>query len=479
MSSYPELALYINGEWRQGSEGKTEEVINPATEEVLGELPHASRADLDAALAAADGAFKTWSGMLPVARAKVLKKVADLIREQSDSLAEVMTLEQGKPLAESQLEWGLCADIFEWMAEEGKRIYGRVIPARFAATRAMVIQEPVGPVAAFTPWNFPGYMPARKLAAALAAGCTTLIKPSEETPGCAIALAKICEQAGLPAGAVNVVFGVPAEVSEYVVPHPSVRKITFTGSIPVGKHLAALAATHMKKYTMELGGHAPVVVFDDVDVEKVVKITGAGKFRNAGQVCVSPTRFYVHENIHDSFVEKFTAFAKGLKVGNGMDADTQMGPMANARRLDTMDDMVNDARERNAAVKTGGNRIGNQGFYFEPTVMSELDDDAKIMNEEPFGPLAPIARFSNMNEVLDRANRLPVGLAAYAFTSDNNKAMALSEGIETGMLAINSMAVSAPEMPFGGVKDSGVGREGGIEGLIEHTHAKLVSLAEA
>ena len=476
---YPELSLYINGIWRQGSTGKTEEVINPATEAVLGLLPHATPDDLNEAAEAAQAAFTDWGTQLPLARAKILKKIGDLIREQTDELAEIMTLEQGKTLTESRLEWGLCADIFEWMAEEGKRSYGRIVPSRFDGTRVMVIHEPVGPVAAFTPWNFPAYMPARKLAAALAAGCTAIIKPSEETPGCTMALAKICEQAGLPKGALNVVFGVPAEVSEYLVPHPAVRKITFTGSIPVGKHLASLAAQHMKKYTMELGGHAPVVVFDDVDVDKVVNMTGMGKFRNAGQVCIAPTRFFIHESIHDQFVEKLTSMANNLKVGNGLEADTAMGPMANPRRLDAMDAFVTDARERGASIKTGGNRIGNQGFFFEPTVMSELNDDAKIMNEEPFGPLAPITRFSNMNEVLDRANRLPVGLAAYAFTSNNNRAMELSESLQSGMVAINSLAISAPELPFGGVKDSGVGREGSIEGLLEHMHAKMVSLTPA
>ncbi|MCB1808118.1 MAG: NAD-dependent succinate-semialdehyde dehydrogenase, partial [Candidatus Competibacteraceae bacterium] len=406
---YPNLSLYIDGEWTQGSSGRTEPVINPATEEVLAELPHASRADLDAALDAAQRGFKLWSTKLPLERARILKKIADLLRERSDDLGRVMTLEQGKTLTEAKMEVMMCAETFEWMAEEGKRVYGRIVPSRFGHNnRLMVVYEPAGPVAAFTPWNFPMLMPARKLAAALAAGCSAIIKPSEETPGCTIALAQVCADAGLPAGVLNVVFGVPAEVSEYVIPHPAVRKVTFTGSIPVGKHLAALAAREMKKFTMELGGHAPVVIFDDVDVDKVAKMAAAGKFRNAGQVCVSPTRFYVHESIHDRFVQTFTDISKSLKIGNGLDESTQMGPLANPRRLDAMDDFVGDARERGATIQTGGNRIGNQGFFFEPTVISELDDDAKIMNQEPFGPLAPVARFSTLDEVIERANRLPV-----------------------------------------------------------------------
>ena len=476
---YPNLSLYIDGEWTQGSSGRTEPVINPATEEVLAELPHASRADLDAALDAAQRGFKLWSTKLPLERARILKKIADLLRERSDDLGRVMTLEQGKTLAEAKMEVMMCAETFEWMAEEGKRVYGRIVPSRFGHNnRLMVVYEPAGPVAAFTPWNFPMLMPARKLAAALAAGCSAIIKPSEETPGCTIALAQVCADAGLPAGVLNVVFGVPAEVSEYVIPHPAVRKVTFTGSIPVGKHLAALAAREMKKFTMELGGHAPVVIFDDVDVDKVAKMAAAGKFRNAGQVCVSPTRFYVHESIHDRFVQTFTDISKSLKIGNGLDESTQMGPLANPRRLDAMDDFVGDARERGATIQTGGNRIGNQGFFFEPTVISELDDDAKIMNQEPFGPLAPVARFSTLDEVIERANRLPVGLAAYAFTGSNKRAMALSEGLEAGMVGVNSFNIAAPEAPFGGVKDSGMGREAGSEGLLEHFHVKMVSLTE-
>ena len=476
---YPNLALYINGEWQPGNSGRSEPVINPATEETLGELPHASQSDLDAALAAAEYGFKVWSAKLPLERARVLKKTADLLRERVEDLGRIMTLEQGKVLAEAKMEVLMCAETFEWMAEEGKRVYGRVVPSRFGHNnRLMVIYEPVGPVAAFTPWNFPMLMPARKLAAALAAGCSAVIKPAEETPGCTIALAQACADAGLPAGVLNVVFGVPAEVSEYIIPHPAVRKITFTGSIPVGKHLAAMAAREMKKYTMELGGHAPVVIFDDVDVDKVAKTAAAGKFRNAGQVCVSPTRFYVHEAIHDRFVQTFTDISKNLKVGNGLDESSQMGPMANPRRLDAMDDFVGDARERGAKIQTGGNRIGNQGFFFGPTVISEVNEDAKIMNEEPFGPLAPVARFSTMDEVIERANRLPVGLAAYAFTTSNKRAMALSEGLEAGLVGVNSFNIAAPEAPFGGVKDSGVGREAGSEGLLEHFHAKMVSLTE-
>ncbi|MFO1352830.1 MAG: NAD-dependent succinate-semialdehyde dehydrogenase [Gammaproteobacteria bacterium] len=476
---YPQLSLYIDGEWRQGSTGESSPVINPATTEVLGQLPHASSADLDEALAAADRGFKVWRAMLPLERGRILKKVGDLMRERLDELATLMTMEQGKILAESKAEILSTADSFEWMAEEGKRTYGRIVPSRFTGTRMLVVHEPVGPVAAFSPWNFPALMAGRKMATALAAGCSVIIKPAEETPGIAIAIAKLCEQAGVPKGVLNVVFGVPAKISEYLIRSPIIRKVTFTGSIPVGKHLAKLAAEGMKKYTMELGGHAPVVVFDDVDVEKVAKIAGSGKYRNAGQVCVSPTRFYVHESIHDRFVEAFTHVAKNLKVGNGLDPASQMGPMANPRRLDAMDDFVADARDRGAAVKTGGKRIGNQGFFFEPTVLSEVPDDAKVMTQEPFGPLAPITRFSSFDEVVKRANGLPYGLAAYAFTRSAERAQNISDALEAGMVAVNSLAVAAPEAPFGGVKDSGVGREAGIEGILEHTVMKMVSQALA
>lgn len=472
---YEDLALYIDGEWCQGSTGESEDVINPATEKVLGVLPHASPADLDRALDAADRGFRTWRAVKPLERAGILKRVGELIRARADRIARIMTLEQGKPLPEALAEVQITADSYEWAAEECKRTYGRVIPSRFDGTRMMAVYQPIGPVAAFSPWNFPALMPGRKVATALAAGCSVIVKPAEETPGTAIAIVRLCEEAGVPKGVVNVVFGVPADVSEHLIPSPVIRKISFTGSIPVGKHLAKLAAEGMKKVTMELGGHSPVVIFDDVDVEKVARITAAAKYRNAGQVCIAPSRFYVHDSVHDGFVEKFVEISRSLKLGDGLDDATRMGPMANPRRIEAMEDFVADARDHGAKVHCGGARRGNQGFFFEPTVLTDVPDDAKVMRLEPFGPLAPIVRFESFDEVVERANSLPYGLAAYAFTTSSRRAMDIADALEAGMVAVNSMIVASPETPFGGVKESGVGHEAGIEGVLEHMVLKMIS----
>ncbi len=476
---YETLELLVDGEWRQGSDSITEDVISPATEKVLGQLPHASPADLDRALDAADRAFKSWRRVNPHERARLLKRVAVLIRENAEHIARVMTLEQGKPLAEARAEVEVTAESHEWAAEECKRTYGRVVPSRYDGTKMLVEYEPVGPVAAFSPWNFPALMPMRKVATAVAAGCSVIVKPAEETPGTAIAISRLYAQAGAPPGLVNVVFGVPAEVSRHLIASPVIKKITFTGSIPVGKQLMRLAADGIKKITLELGGHAPVVVFDDVDVGKVAEIAAAGKHRNAGQVCISPTRFYVHKSIHGRFVESFTEVFRNLPVGDGLDESVKMGPMANPRRVDAMEDFVSDAKVHGARVQCGGERIGNQGFFFQPTVLTEVPDDARIMREEPFGPVAPIVPFSDYDEVVARANSLPYGLAAYAFTASENRARGLAEDLEAGMVGINSLTVASPETPFGGVKESGIGREAGIEGILEHMEMKTVSLTGA
>ena len=476
---YETLELLVDGEWRQGSDGITEDVINPATEKVLGQLPHASLADLDQALDAAERAFKSWRKVNPHERAKLLKRVAALIRENAEHIATVMTLEQGKTLAESRAEVEITAESHEWAAEECKRTYGRVVPSRYDGTKMLVEYEPVGPVAAFSPWNFPALMPMRKVATAVAAGCSVIVKPAEETPGTALAMARLYAEAGAPPGLVNVVFGVPAEVSKHLIASPVIRKISFTGSIPVGKQLMRLAADGMKKITLELGGHAPVVVFDDVDVIKVAKIAAAGKHRNSGQVCISPTRFYVHESIHRRFVETFADVFKNLLVGDGLDENVKMGPMANPRRVDAMEGFVSDARAHGATVQCGGERIGNQGFFFQPSVLTEVPDNARIMTEEPFGPVAPIVSFSDYDEVIERANSLPFGLAAYAFTASEGRALGLAADLQAGMVAINSLLVASPETPFGGVKESGIGREAGIEGILEHMEMKTVSLTGA
>ncbi len=476
---YEKLELLINGKWRQGADWVSEEVLNPATEAVLGRLPHAGRADLDEALESSARAFKQWRRVNPYERAKLLKRVAALIREHAEPIARVMTLEQGKTLAESRIEVEITAESHEWAAEECKRTYGRIVPSRYDGVRMLVDFEPIGPVAAFSPWNFPALMPMRKVATAIAAGCSVIVKPAEETPGTAIAIARLYQAAGAPDGLLNVVFGVPAEVSEHLIRSPVIRKISFTGSTPVGKQLTKLAAEGMKKVTMELGGHAPVVVFDDVDVDKVAKMSAGGKHRNAGQVCISPTRFYVHEKIHPQFVETFCEVFESLRVGDGLEEGTQMGAMANARRIDAMREFVDDARSRGAQVRTGGESIGNQGYFFQPTVLTDVPDDAKIMNDEPFGPIAPIVPFNEYDEVLSRANKLEYGLAAYAFTGSTGRAQRLASDLEAGMVAINSFSIASPETPFGGVKESGIGREAGLEGILEHMEMKTISLTAA
>ena len=474
---YTDLALYIDGKWLNGDGRKGEDVINPATGKALGHLPHASKADLDHALAAADKAFALWKSTSAYDRSKIMRKAADLLRERADHVARVQTQEQGKPFPESRGEVVTSADIIDWYAEEGRRAYGRIVPGRQKGVRQIVMQEPVGVVAAFTPWNFPTLTPVRKIAGALAAGCTIIIKASEETPGGCVELVKCFADAGLPAGVLNLVFGVPAEVSEHLIPSPLVKKISFTGSIPVGKHLAALAAKGMKKATMELGGHSPVVVFADVDPEKAADTIAAFKYRNAGQVCISPTRFYVQEQSYPKFLARFTEYAKGIKLGDGMEKGTTMGPLANPRRLDAMESFVNDAKERGGKIVTGGSRHGNQGFFFQPTVITEVPDDSKIMTQEPFGPVAPIVPFKTFDEVVERANSLEFGLAAYAFTSSAATATAIGDAIQSGMVGVNSVAISTPETPFGGIKESGYGSEGGMEGLQAYMNTKFISQA--
>jgi succinate-semialdehyde dehydrogenase/glutarate-semialdehyde dehydrogenase len=474
---YPEVSLHIDGSWSKGSGGRSLPILNPATGDAIGAVPVAEKADLDRALAAADKGFKTWKKVSAFDRYKLMRKAADILRSRADDIAKIMTQEQGKPLVEAKGETLAGADVIDWFAEEGRRAYGRVIPARADGVYQLVIKEPVGPVAAFTPWNFPINQAVRKVSAAIATGCSVILKGPEETPGACAALIQAYLDAGLPPGVVNLVYGVPSEISEYLIPHPIIRKMSFTGSTAVGKQLAALAGAHMKRVTMELGGHAPAIVFEDADVDAAVKILSANKYRNAGQVCVSPTRFLVHEKIYGAFVDKFVAAAKGLKVGDGMDKDTRMGPLANARRIEAMDRFVSDAVAKGAKLQTGGKRIGNKGFFFEPTVMTDVPLDAKIMNEEPFGPLAPITPFKEFDAVVQEANRLPYGLAAYAYTRSAKTAAAIGAAIETGMVSINHHGLALPEVPFGGVKDSGYGSEGGSEAIEGYLNTKFVTQA--
>jgi len=472
---YEKLEMLIDGQWCQGSEGKTEDVLNPATEQVLGKLPHASKKDLDRALAAAQKGFDVWKKTSAYERSKIFRKAVDLIRQRADAIATTLTLEEGKPIGEAKLEVGVTADILEWYGEEGKRAYGRVIPARMANVRQTVLREPIGPCAAFTPWNFPGVTPGRKVGGALAAGCSLIMKASEETPGVAIAIGRAFQDAGLPPGVLNIVFGAPADVSTHLIASPIIKKISFTGSIPVGKHLAKLAAEGMKKATMELGGHSPVIVFDDADPVKAAEIAAAGKYRNAGQVCVSPTRFFVHEKVYDKFAERFISYAKGLKLGNGLEAGTTMGPLANVRRVGAMEAIVADAQQHGAKVEAGGKRSGNQGYFFEPTVMTGVSAKAKLMFQEPFGPVAPIVPFKSFDEVIERANGLEFGLAAYAFTSSTKTAAQVADALDSGMVGVNHLGISVPESPFGGIKESGYGHEGGIEGLDAYLISKFVT----
>ena len=473
---YSEIGLFIDGGWRiNGSGGQAGEVINPATGKPFARLPHAGKADLDEALAAALKGFSVWRAMSAFDRCKIMHKTADLLRERCDAVARVLVQDQGKVLAEARAEVLTSVDILDWYAEEGRRSYGRIIPGRVRGIRQLVLHEPVGIVAAFTPWNFPVLTPARKIGGALAAGCSIIIKASEETPGACVELVKCFADAGLPAGVLNLVFGVPVDISKHLLAEHAIKKISFTGSIAVGKHLAGLAAKTMKRSTMELGGHSPVVVFGDADPEKAADTIAAFKFRNAGQVCISPTRFYVQEDSYKRFVSRFVGYASGIRLGDGLDAGTTMGPLANARRLDAMDSFVADAKERGGTVVTGGRRCGNHGYFYEPTVITGIPDDADVMTQEPFGPLAPIVTFKTFEEVVERANSLPFGLAAYAFTSSNATATAIGDAIEAGMVGVNSVAISTPETPFGGIKESGHGSEGGIEGLSAYLNTKFVS----
>ena len=475
--TYPQVNLHIDGAWVKGAGGKSEPVLNPATGDSIGDVPHADKADLDRALAAAEKGFKAWRKVSAYDRYKLMRKAADIFRSRIDEIAAVLTLEQGKPLAEAKGEAMAGADVIDWFAEEARRAYGRVIPARGEGIYQIVVKEPVGPVAAFTPWNFPINQAVRKISAAVATGCSVIIKGPEETPASCAALVQAYLDAGLPAGVINLVFGVPAEISEYLIPHPTIRKISFTGSTVVGKHLASLAGAHMKRVTMELGGHAPAIVFDDADVDVAVKLLSANKFRNAGQVCVSPTRFLVQEKVYEPFVEKFVKAAKAIKVGDGLDKETRMGPLANARRIEAMERFITDAKAKGAKVETGGNRIGNKGFFFEPTVLTDVPKDAKIMNEEPFGPVAPITPFKDFESVVSEANRLPYGLAAYAYTRSAKTAAAIGAAVETGMISINHHGLALPEVPFGGVKDSGYGSEGGSEAIEGYLVTKFITQA--
>jgi succinate-semialdehyde dehydrogenase/glutarate-semialdehyde dehydrogenase len=462
--AYPGLGMHIDGEWIGLGDRRVHQVIDPATGAVLGDLPLADAADLDRALDAARRAYPRWRATTPLERGAVLRKAAQLLRDRVETIARNATREEGKTVAETRIEVMGSANLFDFYAEEARRVYGRVL-VRPAGQRSLVVHEPVGPVAAFAPWNFPVNNPARKLGAPIAAGCSVILKPAEEAPASAMAVVQALLDAGLPKGVCQLVFGVPDEVSRHLLASPIIRKLSFTGSTVVGKHLLKLAADTMKRTTMELGGHAPVIIFDDCDLEKTVETLAVGKIRNAGQVCVSPTRFYVQEGIHDRFVEAFAARIGRVQVGNGLDAESNMGPMANPRRPAAMEQFIADAVAKGARLRTGGEAIDGDGFFWRPTVLSDVPVEARIMNEEPFGPVVVTAPFRTFDDVVEQANRLPFGLAAFAFTENGRRANLIGDAIEAGMVGINTVLLAAPDAPFGGVKESGHGAEDGPEGL--------------
>jgi succinate-semialdehyde dehydrogenase/glutarate-semialdehyde dehydrogenase len=473
--SYPNTELFINGKWRAAISNDWLDVINPATEESVGKVAVAQISDLDEALDAANVAFKLWRNTPPFARYKIMRRAADLLRERADSVAKIMTIEQGKPIAEAKGETMLGADTIDWYAEEGRRAYGRVIPSQLANVNQIIIKEPVGPVAAFSPWNFPINQAVRKISGAVAAGCSIILKGPEDTPASCAELVRAFADAGIPDGVINLVYGVPADISNYLIPHPIIKKISFTGSTAVGKELAALAARHMKLSTMELGGHAPAIVFNDADLAAALDVLTTQKFRNAGQVCVAPTRFLIQDELYEKFVDGYVQLAKKVQLGNGLETSTSMGPLAHDRRLAAVEELVQDAVDLGAKIHCGGQRPKNVGYFYPPTVLTGVPKSARMMNEEPFGPVIPISSFTTVDEVLEEANRLPYGLSAYAYTASSETADRVGREIESGIIGINHHGQPAIETPFGGVQDSGQGKENGSEGLESYMHSKLIS----
>ncbi len=474
---YADLRLIVGGEEIRANARETIPVINPATSQIIGHLPKATSDDLARALESAARGFERWRKTPALERSGILRVAAALIRERLEEIARTMTLEQGKPLYEARLEVTSTAEIFEWMAEESRRAYGRVVPARSPSIRQLVLREPVGPVAAFTPWNFPAVLPGRKLAGSLAAGCSIILKPDEETPGTALALVQALLDAGLPEDVVNVVFGTPSPISETLIASPIIRKISFTGSTAVGKHLAKLAAAHVKACTLELGGHAPVIVTEKADLDKAVSLSTIFKYRNAGQVCAAPGRFLVHERVYDEFIDGFSKTVAGLRVGSGIDEATQMGALTNERRRNAVETFIEDAKERGAQVITGGCRVDGDGYFFAPTVLAEVPTDARVLNEEPFGPIAIVTKVPDLATAIRIGNSLPYGLASYAFTQDFAEQLEISNDLQAGMIGINHFALGLAEIPFGGVKESGYGSEGGTEGLDAYLVTKSVTTA--
>ncbi|RST30287.1 NAD-dependent succinate-semialdehyde dehydrogenase [Sphingomonas ginkgonis] len=475
LSYEADLKLFINGSWRAGEERDHFQVRNPATGETIGELPLASTADLDEALDAAERAWPAWKELGVDKRGAILKKAAALLFERADHIGRILVHEQGKPFAEAKGEVMGAAQLFDYYAEEAKRSYGRVL-VRQPGQRSIVIPQPAGPTATFTPWNFPIYLLAKKVSAALAAGCTVISKPAEETPGCCAELARALADAGIPKGVFQLVHGVPDTVSRHLIGSGVIRKVSFTGSTPVGRHLMKLCADGPKRVTMELGGHAPVLIFDDCDLDKTLDAVVPQKFRNAGQVCVSPTRFYVQEGIYEAFAKGFAERTKAVKTGFGLESGVGMGPLANDRRVPAISALVEDARAKGARVLAGG-EAGDRGYFYQPTLLADVPLEAEVMSTEPFGPLALMRPFASDDEAIEQANRLPFGLAAFVFTENGRRANRLGDEIESGMVGINNFNVSAADAPFGGIKDSGFGSEGGVEGLQSYQVTKAIHMA--
>jgi succinate-semialdehyde dehydrogenase/glutarate-semialdehyde dehydrogenase len=470
--------LFLDGDWTDSSDGATTDVLDPATEELYGTIARATESDIDAALVSAQSGLALWRATDAWTRSARIRRVAELLREWAPAAAFVMTSEQGKPLAEAEAEWNAAADQFDWYADEARRIYGRTVDGHSTDVRITVRREPVGVVAAFASWNFPALLPARKMAPALAAGCSVIVKPAEEAPFSTLLLAEACRQAGIPAGVVTMLTGSSTKISERLIASMTVRKISLTGSVPVGRILLGLAATNITEVSMELGGHAPVLVFPDADIPTAARLCVAGKYRNAGQVCASPSRFLVHESVQEEFTREFIAAASSLVVGDGRDPATQVGPLTNRRRLEAAEGLVLDAVAGGASVRVGGYRDErfDRGFFFTPTVLTDVAEDSIVMREEPFAPVAPITPFRDLDDALRIANAVDYGLASYVFTNDLRTAFLASEGIEAGMVGVNNLGIATAEAPFGGVKLSGFGREGGSEGIMHYTHAKYVNM---
>jgi len=472
---YIKLGLFIDGNWKYESNTYSD-VLNPADETVLGKLPHASQADLEDAVDSAKSGFKIWKNTSPEKRGEILINIANLIDEKKQEIAEIMTLEQGKILPEAIGEVERAVDSFQWNGEQAKKITDYIVADRSNGLQTYIKPQPVGVTLGLTAWNFPIILIARKLAPALASGCSMILKASEETPGTAVYLCHILEQAGLPKGVVNLVFGIPSDISNFLFQKKEIRKVSFTGSVPVGKMLAKKAASTLKRLTLELGGHSPAIVAEDANLEKTLDILSGFKFRNAGQVCIAPSRFFIHDKIYDQMLEGFVKRANKIKLGNGLDETTTMGPMANERRLVAMKEFVDDATIKGANVLTGGRRYGNSGFFWEPTIIENISKDSDMLKTEIFGPIMPLIKFNDYDEVIEEANCLDYGLASYVYTEDKKLKDKMSSDIEAGGVSINSAAPMHTDIPYGGFKESGIGYEGGQEAIDSYMHKKNINI---